>query len=101
MDCQNEHLLDGKAVEQFAAIHDHAAKISPQYSSRLIDRITQRSKQIATFPASGRLLAEMPRIEQIREVIENSYRIIYYIGEERIDILAVIHGMQQLTLTDK
>ena len=87
-----------KAVEQLAAIHDYAAKVSPQYANRLVNQMTQRSKQIAAFPASGRLLPEMSKIEQIREVIESSYRIIYYIGEERIDILAVLHGMQQLTL---
>jgi plasmid stabilization system protein ParE len=35
--------------------------------------------------------------EQIREVIEGSYRIVYYIRPEQIDILAVLHGSQQIT----
>jgi toxin ParE1/3/4 len=34
--------------------------------------------------------------EQIREVIEGSYRIIYYIKSEQIDILAVLHSSQQI-----
>ncbi|MEO1185280.1 MAG: type II toxin-antitoxin system RelE/ParE family toxin, partial [Cyanobacteria bacterium J06636_27] len=36
---------------------------------------------------------------QIREVIEGSYRIIYYIKPEQIEILAVIHDSQQITTT--
>lgn len=35
--------------------------------------------------------------EQIREVIEGSYRIIYYIKPDQIDVLAVIHGSQEIT----
>jgi len=34
--------------------------------------------------------------KQIREIIEDSYRIIYYIKPEQIDILAVLHGSQQI-----
>jgi toxin ParE1/3/4 len=33
-------------------------------------------------------------VDQIREVIEGSYRIIYHIRPDQIDILAVIHGAQ-------
>jgi plasmid stabilization system protein ParE len=33
--------------------------------------------------------------EQIREVVEGPYRIIYYIKPDQIDVLAVIHGAQQ------
>lgn len=53
-------------------------------------------EQIAAFPASGRMVPEFER-EEIREVIEGSYRMIYYIKPEQIDVLAVIHGSQQIT----
>ncbi len=62
----------------------------------MVDRLTKRSQQIATFPLSGRIVPEF-QTEQIREVIEGSYRIIYYIKPEQIDILAVLHGSQQIT----
>ena len=39
-----------KAVE-LVAIHDYAGKVSPQYANGLVNQITQRSKQIAAFPA--------------------------------------------------
>ena len=36
-------------------------------------------------------------MKQIREVIEGPYRIIYYIKPDQIDVLAVLHGAQDLT----
>jgi len=34
--------------------------------------------------------------EDVREVIEKPYRIIYRIGEEQVDVLAVFHRAQRL-----
>ncbi|MBR8841040.1 MAG: type II toxin-antitoxin system RelE/ParE family toxin [Stigonema ocellatum SAG 48.90 = DSM 106950] len=84
------------AVENLGAIYTYIAKNSPQYATRIIDRITRRSQQIVNFPLSGRIVPEF-ETEQIREVIEGSYRIIYYIKPEQIDVLAVIHGSQEIT----
>ena len=84
------------AVENLSAIYAYIAQTSPQYAARLIDRIIRRSQQIANFPLSGRIVSEF-ETEQIREVIEGSYRIIYYIKPEQIEVLAVIHGSQQIT----
>lgn len=85
-----------KAIEQLTSIHNYHAQVSPQYATRLVDRITKRTQQIGTFPHSGRMLPEI-NLEQIREVIEANYRIIYYVGSDRVDILAVIHGVQKLS----
>jgi len=86
-----------KAVEQLAAIHAYVSQVSPQYADRLVDRITRRTEQIESFPVSGRMVPEM-QLEQIREVIESGYRIIYYVGQAQIDILAVLHGAQKTSL---
>jgi len=56
-----------------------------------VDRLTRRSQQIAEFPFSGRRVPEYD-VDQIREVIEGSFRIIYHIKADQIDVLAVIHG---------
>ena len=61
----------------------------------MIDRLTQRSEQIATFPESGRMVPEY-EAPDIREVIESPYRIIYRIKVDQIDVLAVVHGAQLL-----
>ncbi len=46
------------AVGQLQNIHDFYAQVSPEYALRLIDRLTHRSKQIAAFPFSGRMVPE-------------------------------------------
>ncbi len=84
------------AVKHLSGIYAYIAQNSPQYARRMVDRLTRRSEQISKFPSSGRIVPEL-ETEQIREVIEGSYRIIYYIKPDQIDILAVIHGSQQIT----
>jgi len=73
------------------AIYAYITQDSPEYAKRMVDRLTRRSQQIAEFPFSGRKVPEYD-VDQIREVIEGSFRIIYYIKSDQIDILAVIHG---------
>jgi toxin ParE1/3/4 len=72
------------------AIHAYIAQNSQTYALRMVDRLTRRSQQIAGFPLSGRRVPEYD-VDQVREVIEGPYRIIYYIAPDRIDVLAVIH----------
>lgn len=88
------------SVQHLSAIYTYISQNSSQYAERIVDKLTRRSQQIARFPLSGRIVSEF-ETQQIREVIEGSYRIIYYIKPEQIDILAVIHGSQQITLPDE
>jgi plasmid stabilization system protein ParE len=73
------------------ALYAYIVQDSPEYAKRIVDQLTQRSQQIAEFPLSGCRVPEYD-IDQIREVIEGPYRIIYYIKPDQIDVLAVIHG---------
>ncbi len=77
------------------AIYAYIAHDSPEYAKRTVDRLTRCSQQIADFPLSGRRVPEY-EIDQIREVIEGPYRIIYYIKPDQIDVLAVLHGAQNV-----
>lgn len=83
------------AIDHLVLIYEHVAHDSKPYADRLIDKLTRRSEQIGTFPLSGRMVPEY-RDESIREVIERPYRIIYRIKADQIDILAVVHGAQEL-----
>ena len=78
-----------------AAIYDYIAQHSPEYARQIAGRLTSRSAQIALFPLSGRRVPEFD-VDQTREVIDGAYRIIYYIKPDQIDVLAVIHGAQDL-----
>ena len=81
------------ATSHLLAIYEYIAYTSQVYATTTIDRLTKRSTQIASFPMSGRMVPEVEK-GQIREIIEGSYRIIYHIGPDQIEVLAVLHGAQ-------
>lgn len=83
------------AQNHIDAIYAYIAQDSPRYALRMVDRLTSRSQQIADAPFSGRRVPEYDQ-EQVREMIEGMYRIIYYIKPDQIDILAVIHGARSV-----
>ena len=61
----------------------------------MVDRLTRRSQQISGQPLSGRRVPEYD-LDQIREVIEWPYRIIYHIKPDQIDVIAVLHGARNV-----
>jgi addiction module RelE/StbE family toxin len=83
------------AIEHLVNIYEYIALNSPTYANRMVDRITHRSEQIADQPLSGRKVPEY-QTEDIRELIEKPYRIIFRIKANQIDVLAVIHGARLL-----
>ncbi len=83
------------ALHQLSVIFDHIALNSEVYARRMADRLTKRSRQIGNFPYSGRIVPEFKK-EEVREVIEGVYRIIYCIKQDQIDILTVFHGSRQI-----
>jgi plasmid stabilization system protein ParE len=83
------------AEKHLDAIYSYIAQDSPEYARRMVDRLTRRSQQITKFPFSGRRVPEYD-VDKIREVIEGSFRIIYHIKLDQIDVLAVIHAAMDL-----
>ena len=83
------------AQEHLESIHAYIAQDSPEYALSMVDRLTRRSQQIANMPLSGRRVPEYD-MDQIREVIEQAYRIIYYIKPHQIDVIAVIHDARNV-----
>ena len=88
-----------QALGHLRAIHDYVAQTSPEYARRTVDRLTRRSEQIGAFPHAGRVVPEFD-IDPVREVLEGSYRIIYAIRSDRVDVLAVIHGARKVLLDE-
>jgi toxin ParE1/3/4 len=83
------------AIKHLVNIYEYIAFNSPTYAKRMVDRITRRSEQIANHPLSGRKVPEY-KADDVRELIETPYRIIYRIKPDQIDVLAVIHGARLL-----
>ncbi len=83
------------AQEHLDGIYAYIAQDSPKYALRMVDRLTRRSQQIADVPLSGRCVPEYD-MDQIREVIEWPFRIIYHIKPDQVDVIAVIHGARNV-----
>lgn len=84
-----------RAKTRLRLIHDHIAKDAPLVASQVVERLLQRSIQIGDLPSSGRTVSEYKR-EDMREILERPYRIIYRILPDRIDIITVMHYRQLL-----
>jgi len=57
------------SLAQLRDISTFIARSSPHYAKKIVDRLTRRSQQIATFPRSGRGVPEANDVN-IREVLE-------------------------------
>jgi plasmid stabilization system protein ParE len=84
-----------QAIRHLTAIRDYIAQTSPRHAQGMVDRITRRSQQLAIAPELGGMVMEYAD-PQIREVVEPPYRIIYQVGTDQVDVLAVIHGARLL-----
>ncbi|MBS0193621.1 MAG: type II toxin-antitoxin system RelE/ParE family toxin [Proteobacteria bacterium] len=68
-----------RAKARLHPIHHYIAKDQPLNADRVVDRLTSRVTQLAEHPRSGRIV-EGYRREDLRELIEAPYRIIYRSG---------------------
>lgn len=84
-----------RAKARLRKIRDDISRDAPHAADNLIIRLVQRSFQLDTAARSGRQVPEYRR-EDIRELLERPYRIIYAILPNRIDVLAVMHYRQIL-----
>ena len=77
-----------RAKGRLRQIHAYIAQDQPLNADRVVDRLTRRVAQLAEHPRSGRVVERYQR-DDLRELIDTPYRIIYLILAERIDIVTV------------
>ncbi len=83
------------ARQDLYEIAEYIAHDNPRAAARWIGRLRARAKLAATAPRAGRAVPEYGR-EEIREVFERSYRVIYEITKGAIVVLAVFEGHRKL-----
>lgn len=84
-----------RALSRLDAIHAYIAKDNPDAALGIVHRLVHRSAQLSAFPGSGRRVDDYVR-EDVRELIEGQYRIVYRVGLSQIDVLTVMHVAQLL-----
>lgn len=76
-------------------IYEYIAQDSKQYATRTVDRLTKTSENLIDFPEIGRKVPEYD-FDDIREIFEGQYRLVYRLKKNQVDVLAVIHGARLL-----
>ena len=72
-------------------------EVAPHYADVIASGLYNSTRRLEAFPLSGRVVPERQN-EAIREVLWNSYRIVYHVDREtdRVHVLTVVHSRQQL-----
>ena len=89
-----------EARERLRDIESYIADDSPWRAKQVVERIAKRSRQLSEYPESGRYVPEFPE-DNLRELLERPFRIIYRIKDDRIEILTVLHYRRVLRKDDQ
>jgi toxin ParE1/3/4 len=85
-----------QAKEDLQSIFDFIARDSEWYAFIEIEKLIEAAQTLEQYPLAGKINPEA-NIQNIREIVEGNYRIIYRIfSETEIDILTVHHGARLL-----
>ncbi|MDQ2088267.1 type II toxin-antitoxin system RelE/ParE family toxin [Herbivorax sp. ANBcel31] len=76
-------------------IYDYIAKDSVYYAKKVVNDIIDKSEYLELFPNIGRKVEEI-NDNDLNEIIIYSYRMIYKVVEDGINVLAIVHCRQNL-----
>jgi addiction module RelE/StbE family toxin len=87
-----------QAINDLGDIGNYIAENSEKYAKLTVKKLFERPEILKTFPQAGRIVPEKNE-ENLRELIEGNYRIIYEIvSSDQINILTVYHSARDLKL---
>jgi plasmid stabilization system protein ParE len=83
------------AVESLSEIVEFISRDSEYYAARVAKAIYEVVESLAVFPLRGRVVPEFKR-DDFRELIYQSYRIIYKVQANHIAVLSIVHSSRDL-----
>lgn len=86
-----------RSLRDLREIGSYIARDNPEAARRWIERLRTRARKAALNPAAGRVVPERERPD-LREVFVTSYRIVYRVRADSIDILTVFEGHRSFPL---
>src|SRR5690606_28857204 len=84
-----------EALGDVEAIAEYIHRDSPAHARRIVDQIIALAESASSCPRAGRVVPEL-NDDNVRERFLYSFRFIYEIFDNRIHVLAVIHGRRLL-----
>lgn len=84
------------ALDALDGIYEYIGQDAPLYAQHFVQQLMAAVDRLDDQPLSGRVVPEA-ECEDIREVICQGYRILYWVvSQTQIDIIAVVNGRQDL-----
>ena len=87
------------AAERLDKIYGFIAQDNISAAQKMVNRIIKKADTLSKNPERGRKVPESNR-EEIREIFEGEYRIIYRIETKRVSILSIRNFKQILPKKD-
>jgi plasmid stabilization system protein ParE len=84
-------LWTDRALSDLEAIGDFIAADNPAAAERWVGVLMATAERAARTPRAGRRVPELGR-DDLREVLKRSYRIVYRVRDEHMEILTVLEG---------
>lgn len=87
------------ARDDLANVVAYISRDSAFYGKTFGEKTVLATRRLRDFPESGRMIPEAEN-KTLREIIVQSYCVMYQIEEDRVLILAVMHGSRNLRNPD-
>lgn len=84
-----------EAVRDIESIEEFIGRDSPRYGAMVAERLVQSVDLLHDHPEAGRIVPEIDKSD-FRELIRDSYRIVYRIRENAVEILTVFRASRLL-----
>lgn len=86
-----ELIWSAESLDDIDAIAGFIARDSRHHAQRVVEMLFELGDVIQAHPLAGRMVPEL-NDPNVRERFLYSYRVIYEVVPERVNVLAVLHG---------
>ena len=86
------------AAADLKAIVEYIFRDSEFYATAVARELLAAAPSLTTFPEGGRMVPEYEH-PTVRQIIVRRYRLVYRVRPERVEVLRIIHGAQQMPPT--
>jgi len=80
-----------RARRDLLGIGRYIARDNRVAARQWVERLRQRAREAAEHPLAGRVVPEHARADS-REVMVRNYRIVHFVGEDAIEVVAVFES---------
>jgi plasmid stabilization system protein ParE len=84
------------ASSDLAGAADYIARDSRFYAAAFVREVRAAARSLRLSPERGRVVPEL-RQPEIRQLLVQSYRLVYSVAPKQVHVLALIHGARDFT----